>query len=174
MAGAHEITTGVFAGAHEVTGGLLLRARHAHRGELAEAQQADQLEGVATVGLDPFAGRAGDARGGGHEAGDAGRLTGTRQPEAGRTRLVGHGHGLSLGGKPGDELGGARRGSTAAHLAGVGVERCRCDRSCVHVETDERRLTHAAPPRKCGSAATGCGSNPRQLTRRGAAPLHTV
>ena len=56
----------------------------------------------------------------------------------------------------------------------VPIQTTHHDRSCVHVETDERKLTHAAPPRKCGSATTQCGGNPRQLTWRGAAPLHTV
>jgi hypothetical protein len=142
--------------------------------EATASRQPGQFEGVATVGLDPLAGGAGDARGGSHQAGDARRLTGARQAEAGGARLVGDGDGLALGAQPGDELGGMHRSSAAAYLADTRVEHCSRDRPCVHVETDERRLTHAAPPRKCGSATTRCGGNPRQRTWRGAAPLHTV
>ena len=72
------------------------------------------------------------------------------------------------------KIGGARWGATAPHLAGTCVEHVGRDRSCVHVETDERKLTHAAPPRNCGSATARCGDNPRQLTWWGAASLHTV
>ena len=150
-------------------------ARDAHRSELAEAQQLGQPQGVAAVGLDALAGRPGDLRGRGHQAGDAGRRAGAREAEAGGPGLVGDGERLALLAQPGRRAPRCAPGRSQLRTSPLAaVEHPGRDRPCVHVETDERKLTHAAPPRKCGSATTLRGGNPRQLTWWGAAPLHTV
>lgn len=71
-----------------------------------------------------------------------GGLTGPGQTEAGGPSLVGHRERFALRRQPLDKLGGARRCGSVAHLAGRAIEQRGRDRACVHVETDERRLTH--------------------------------
>ena len=110
--------------------------------KLAEAQQPGQTEGVAAVGLDTFGGRLGDPRGRGHQARNlrcrAGRGPGRSRWDPPRKRR-----------RPPRPAAAATRRTLqsaralrAAHLAGHTVKQAGGDRPCVHVETDERKLTH--------------------------------
>src|SRR5665647_2034564 len=89
----------------------------------------------------------------GHQAGDLDRRTGARQTGAGG-RLEDDGERLALRLQPGEKLGGARQGATAPRLASGYVKHPGRDQSCMHVEIDERKLTHAAPPRNSGWVTT--------------------
>jgi hypothetical protein len=86
--GPHQVLTDVLAGADQVAERLLGRTGDANRMELARQQQADQVLGIAAVGLDLVARSAGDLAGCGDHALDAGYVERSREPVAGRAGLI--------------------------------------------------------------------------------------
>jgi hypothetical protein len=92
MSHPHQIGAGIFTGTHQIAERLDFPPRHPHRGGLTQPQQPGQMRGIAGVGLDPIPSRALQLRRRGNQALHPGLVDRPRQPEAGRTRLIGHPH----------------------------------------------------------------------------------
>jgi len=92
VASPHQVDAEVLAGADQIPHRLLGRAWDADGAELARQEQADQVLGIAAVGLDPVGRAAGDLSRGGDQAVDLGRGQSPGEPIAGRPGLIGCPH----------------------------------------------------------------------------------
>src|SRR3954447_23484882 len=153
VASTHQLTTHVLAGTHEIARRLFVRLRHPHRNKLTQTQQPRQPLGITAIGLDPIRPRARDPRRRRDRARDPGRRTGTREPIAGRTSLIGDTHRRRELLQPARRLDRQRRRPQAPKLTRPCVKNA-CNRLArVHIQPDPRTLSHSGASRNCGSTA---------------------
>jgi hypothetical protein len=140
-------------------------ARHSRRGSttfITDVRLTARRYGARRAGDQAACPRAAAARGG------QAQLPGTRRRTSKKRR--GCRHWGSDSHKP-------KRGKRCAagplvHLAARTVKHRGRNRPHVHVETDERKLFHAAPPRNCGSATASAVATRENV--RGGAPLRYI
>ncbi|GAA4283729.1 hypothetical protein GCM10022261_12600 [Brevibacterium daeguense] len=135
MPGPHQIPAAVLPGPHQITGSLLTNRRHRHRRVLVQPQQPGQMHCVLGIGLDPITSRALQLRRGNHFAADTGSGQEPVEPESGRPGLVRHRKRSWKIEQPRTYVFERRGHSRLEQLTRDTIDRCRNDRSCVHIES---------------------------------------
>ena len=173
MAGPHQVAADVLAGTDQVAHRLLGGSGNPHRVQGADHQQPHQSLGVAAVGLDPVLSRALDLARGGYRAADSPRRQCSRQPEAGRSRLIGDPHRRRQPGAELRHLLGLPTHPLHRQLSRLRVGDRRDDLRRVNIETHPRpNLRHVGTPMIAVLAgAVSPATNPR-ISCAGA-DLHT-
>jgi len=138
--GPHQVTAGVFAGPDQVAGRFLGTAGHRDRGDLIEAQQPREVDRVFGVGLDPVPGGSLQLGGCRDHAPDPVLAQRPRQPEPGRTGLIGDRDRTRQPLNPATDIVMTRGQPGLPQLARDAIDRRRSNRSGVHVEPNTRTL----------------------------------
>ena len=142
---AHEVAPHLLAQPREVAVGLLGPRGAVALHDVSHGEHAGEEVGVASVGLDPVAGRPEHLGDGPHGAGQAEGVEPALEVEAGRAALVDRPGGLGQGRRPRGDLRrvvapAAERGADdLARLVDQGRGR---HGPCVYVETDAGRVGH--------------------------------
>jgi hypothetical protein len=140
MPGRHQISAAVLTCPDQIPRGFLLHAGDRHRSDLTQMQQPGQMPSVAGIGLDPITGRTLQFRRCRHHTLDPRRQQRPRQPEPGRTGLIGHRNGRRQPADPVQDLAIIRGQPALPDFTGFPDQPTPDDRTRVHIQPNTRTL----------------------------------